>query len=94
VDTNVPTFTCITGIEKSSVKEDNPIDGVNTYVYEGCDESDYNDYVNYLKTELGFVELEATDDYPFISVELGEQNAIIDYSDISVGTIRVTPYVN
>jgi hypothetical protein len=94
MDTNVPTFTCITGIEKSEIKEDTPITGVDTYVYKGCSESDYNDYVYYLKNELGFTELEANDDYPFISVELDEQNAIIDYSGLDEGVVRVTPYIN
>jgi hypothetical protein len=34
------------------------------------------------------------DDYPFISVELDEQNAIIDYSGLDEGVVRVTPYIN
>jgi hypothetical protein len=94
MDTNVPTFTCITGIEKSETKEDYVTSGVNTYVYEGCSETDYNDYVDYLKNELGYVELEANDDYPFITLELDEQNALIDYSKIDDGVIGVTPYKN
>lgn len=94
MDTHVPTFTCITEIEKDSIQENMPVNGIDMYTYKGCTQEDMDKYTNYLKTNLSFVELEANDDYPFFTLEAEEQNVIIDYSKLEEGIINITPYIN
>ena len=89
IDTNVPTFTCVTGIE--GTRRDT--DDIKIYTYK-CDKSKTSEladeYMNYLKEEHSYTVVESNDDYEYITLVKEGNGVIVDAS--TEGEIEIVPY--
>ena len=86
IDTDVPTFTCVTGIE--ATKKAN-----NIYEYScksGEGDKLIKEYTDYLKKDHGFTTVDADDGYDMITLVKGNYGVVIALYDST--TINVLPY--
>lgn len=92
MDTNVPTFTCVTKIEAS--KKDY-VSSTGTYVYVySCDSSEQDKYItqytDYLKKEHNFAVVESNDNYDMVTLAKEGAGVLISIADSQ--TIHIMPY--
>ena len=88
--TDVPTFTCVTGIEKTStgyMEDGTPYYKYVTSKSEKCADK----YIDYLINEQGFTELESgMEKYSITMLIKGAYGVLIDQSEDN--TVKVMPY--
>lgn len=86
-NSNVPTFTCVTGIEVSD--ETILSNGVKAYIYD-CSEKDMNKYMKYLKEEQNFASVDSNDGLPIYTLaKSNDTRVILTYTD---GKLYISPY--
>ncbi len=90
-NSNIPTFTCVTGIEQKKKESSN---GLNIYYYDGYT-NDLDEYVEYLK-ENGFAEVAVEDGYDYLKTLAKDSSTrvLVDYHEAEKGQVGIMPYKN
>lgn len=93
INTDIPTFTCVTGLEVSSKEYLSSVDCY-AYTYK-CDsknqDKQVDKYIKYLKSEHGYAIVESDDDYSYMTT-LAKGNDGILISVYDSDEITVLPY--
>lgn len=89
--TNVPTFTCVTGIEGYLSPNSEP--SMRIYTYDCADskkESLAKKYIQYLKSKQGYTSVSSDDDYGFVTLANDDWGVIVDTTQS--GAVNILPY--
>ena len=90
-NTNVTTFTCVTGIDGYLSQNSEP--GMRIYTYDCADskkESLAKKYIRYLKSKQGYTSVSSDDDYAFVTLANDDWGVVVDTTQS--GAVNILPY--